>query len=114
LAIGIALTVKNVVVDLWYAYSGAVVGALLLPVTAIYLPKFGLKSTSGWASASMLTAFITSFAWLLYGKATNNPYLDVFVDGQKFTLGTLIPGLIVSAIVLGFGEVASRRALKHD
>lgn len=112
LAVVIALQVTNVVVDLWYAYSGAVVGALLLPVCAAYLPGFRLKASAKWVSAAMLLAFFTSFAWMIEGKRTDNPYLEVPIAGQKFTLGTIIPGLIVSAIVLGFGEVASRRALK--
>ena len=113
-AVGVALTVENVVVDLWYAYSGAVVGALLLPVTAIYVPKFNLRSTSNWAASSMILAFITSFAGLVYGKRTQNPSLEVHLGGQTFTLGTLIPGLIVSAFVLGLGEIASRRTLIND
>jgi len=112
LGIGIAFVVDNVVLDLWYAYSGAVVGALLLPITAIYVPRMRLKATSGWASTSMLLAFITSFAWLIWCKRTQNPNYEVSLAGQKFTLGTLIPGLIVSAVVLGIGEVAGRRALK--
>ena len=112
LAIGISFEVKNVVLDLWYAYSGAVVGALLLPVTAIYVPRLRLKAPALWATMSMLAAFITSFSWLLWCKRTQNPNYEVLISGQKFTLGTLIPGLIVSAIVLGFGEVAGRRAIK--
>jgi hypothetical protein len=112
LAIGIAFAVDNVVLDLWYAYSGAVVGALLLPVTAIYVPRLRFQSTSGWATASMLAAFITSFAWLIWCKRTQNPDYEVSIYGQKITVGTLIPGLIVSAIVLGLGEVSGRRALK--
>ncbi|MDR3691659.1 MAG: hypothetical protein P4L46_19930 [Fimbriimonas sp.] len=114
LAVGIALTVQNVVVDLWYAYSGAVVGALILPVTAIYVPRFKLTVSSKWAVASMITAFITSFACLIYGKRTDNPSLEVSYAGQTFTFGTLIPGLIVSAIVLSLGELASRRATTYD
>ncbi len=112
LAIGISLQVTNVVVDLWYAYSGAVVGALLLPVCAIYLPRFQPKASTHWVSASMLGAFFTSFAWMLIGRRTGNTYLEVHIGEQTFTLGTLIPGLIVSAMVLGLGEVAGRRALK--
>ncbi len=114
LAIGISLTVQNVVVDLWYAYSGAVVGALILPVTAVYVPRFRLKASPTWATSSMILAFFTSFACLVYGKRTQNPTLEVSLGGQKFTFGTLLPGLIVSAIVLGVGELAYRRALKND
>jgi SSS family solute:Na+ symporter len=112
LSIGIAFAVDNVVLDLWYAYSGAVVGALLLPVTAVYVPRWQLKSSSKWATASMLAAFITSFAWLIWCKRTHNPEYKVSISGQGIVIGTLIPGLIVSAIVLGLGEVSGRRAFK--
>jgi len=113
-AIGVALTVQNVVVDLWYAYSGAVVAALVLPVTAIYVPQFRSSFGAKWASWSMILAFITSFSALIYGKRTQNPSLEVHFYGQTFTLGTLLPGLIVSAIVLALGEVFSRRKNIHD
>jgi len=109
-AIVIAFQVQNVVVDLWYAYAGVVVGALLLPVSAAYLAKFKLKSASGWITASMIGAFITSFAWLLWCKRTQNDEYMVSIAGHKFGLGTIIPGLIVSAIVLGLGEAAGRGA----
>jgi len=112
LAIGIAFNVKNVVLDLWYAYSGTVVGALLLPVTAVYVSRFRLKAPASWATASMLGAFITSFAWLLYCKRTQNDNYEVSYKEHTFMLGTVIPGLVVSAIVLGLGEVAGRRASK--
>jgi len=112
LAIGIAFLVKNVVYDLWYAYSGAVVGALLLPVTAVYVPRLRLKSTPGCVTVAMAGAFITSFAWMLWCKRTQNDNYEVHLGKQTFALGTVIPGLIVSAIVLGLGEAAGRRALK--
>jgi SSS family solute:Na+ symporter len=112
LAITISFNVKSVVVDLWYAYGGTVVGALLLPVTAVYVPRLRLKASSQWATGSMMAAFITSFAWLLWCKRTDNAYYEVSYKGQTFSLGTVIPGLIVSAILLSLGEVAGRRASK--
>ena len=111
-AIAIAFNVRSVVVDLWYAYGGTVVGALLLPVTAVYVPRLRLKASSQWATGSMLAAFITSFAWLLWCKRTDNAYYEVSYKGHTFSLGTVIPGLIVSAILLSLGEVAGRRASK--
>jgi SSS family solute:Na+ symporter len=111
-AVGISFAVRNVAVDLWYAYSGAVVGALLLPVSAIYVPKFRLTSSSGWATASMLMGFFTSFAWLIWCKRTDNPEYKVSISGQEIVLGTLVPGLVASATILGLGEVSGRRALK--
>jgi Na+/proline symporter len=111
-AVGISFAVRNVAVDLWYAYSGAVVGALLLPVTAVYVPKIRLNASSFWATASMLAGFITSFAWLIWCKRTDNLEYKVSISGQEITLGTLVPGLIVSAMVLCLGEISGRKALK--
>lgn len=111
-AITISFNVKSVVVDLWYAYGGTVVGALLLPVTAVYVPRLRLKASSRWATGSMVAAFITSFAWLLWCKRTDNAYYEVSYRGQTFSLGTVIPGLIVSALLLSLGEAAGRRASK--
>ncbi len=111
-AVGIALNVQNVVLDLWYAYSGAVVGALLLPVCAIYLRRFCQFVPARWAIASMAGAFFTSFGWLIYCKRTDNAYFEVSIKGQTFMLGTIVPGLVISAILLGIGETMGRRATK--
>ncbi len=104
----------NVVVDLWYDYGGALVGALLIPVCLAFLPPNRLKLSPRWVVSSMSMAFIVSFLWLIDGKRTNNDYLQVYLAGQKFSLGTLVPGLLVSATVLGLGEVVGRRATKND
>ena len=96
------------------AYSGAVVGALILPVTAVYVDRIRLRAPSSWVTWSMLIAFFTSFAWLVWCKRTDNANYEVSYRGQTFMLGTVIPGIIVSAVVLGFGEVSGRRAIKND
>lgn len=111
-AICIAWMVENAAVDLWFNYSGAVIGALLAPVVVSYLPNIRLRAPALWVAASMPAAFITSFAWLIWCKRTHNPYCDVSLAGHTFTLGTLIPGLIVSVVVLSFGEAVGRRVLK--
>jgi SSS family solute:Na+ symporter len=110
----LAINVSNVVKDLWYYYSGALVGALILPVCFAYLPKLKLNASSKWVAASMIVAFAVSFGWMIGGKRTNNDDLLVYIGRQKFSLGTLAPGLAVSAAVLGLGEAIGRRQLKND
>jgi SSS family solute:Na+ symporter len=90
------------VVGLWYAWSGAVVGALLIPFALAYAqPKRDLASR--YVSVAMVASFLTSFCWLVYGKRTHNDLLEVVVLEQKFSLGTLVPGLGVSALIIGYG-----------
>lgn len=112
LAIGLALSVSNVVVDLWYAYSGAVVGALLLPVCFAYSELSRPRFKESWVLGSMIAAFMVSFGWMLYGKRTNNDALEVYLSGQKFSIGTLLPGLVVSGLVLGLGSVLPKRKIE--
>ena len=104
----------NVVVDLWYDYGGLLVGALLLPVTLAFLPEQRFRPSPRWVVASMSLAFLASFCWMIRGKTTNNDYLNVNLAGQTFSLGTLAPGLFVSAMVLCLGEVVNRRTMKND
>jgi SSS family solute:Na+ symporter len=125
LAVLLALHIRSVV-DLWYAWTGAVIGPLLLPVLLAYLtaPRVQPK----WVAWSMVISAGVSLAWLFYGLRTNNPFLQVFLlsdatgsrwvlppdganppDGLAFSIGTLLPGLIVSATILGLGEVLARR-----
>lgn len=107
-AVVLAMFLKSVV-DLWYSWAGAVVGALLIPVSLAYAPKPRLVGRSKLVCASMALAFLVSFCWLVYGKRTQNDFLEVVLFEQKFSLGTLIPGLLVSATVLGLGSVVTGR-----
>jgi len=108
-AIALALSVSNVVVDLWYAYSGAVVGALIIPFCLAYARIQKRPVPETWVVGSMILAFLISFAWMIYGKRTNNDDLEVYVAGQRFSVGTLLPGLIVSGVILGLGKVLGQR-----
>lgn len=103
-AIVVALSVESVVA-LWYTWSGAVVGALLWPVAISY----GLFPKSRCRERPMLVAIIASacasLAWMAYGLRTGNPFLEVRWAGQRFSLGTLLPGLTVSAAMLLIGEL---------
>jgi SSS family solute:Na+ symporter len=125
LAVLLALGVESVV-GLWYAWAGAVVGALLLPTLAAY-------GRAAWdsriVSLSMIAAFGVSFGWLVYSRRTNNAFQEVAwvrTDGggyltlpplseavarqaTTFSLGTLLPGLVISGLVIGLGQAWIRR-----
>lgn len=111
-AIAVAWVVRNAAVDLWVGYSGVVIGALLVPVCVSYMPNFKLSARPLWVSASMVAAFVASLAWLIWCMRTQNANYEVSLAGEKISLGTLVPGVIVSLVVLCFGEAAGRRALK--
>ncbi|CAN5512293.1 sodium:solute symporter family protein [soil metagenome] len=105
-AIALALAIDSVVA-LWYAWAGAVVGAVLLPMWFSYRGSLRLPDKA--VAASMTASFLVSASWLAYGRRTNNDFLEVILWGQRFGLGTLAPGLVVSAVVLGLGWLAARR-----
>ena len=86
----------------------AIVGALLLPVAGAY-GLVPMRESAAWVAGSMTSAFAVSVGLLVYGIRTGNAFLDVVWLGWAFNLGTLLPGLAVSAAVLGLGEVLARR-----
>jgi SSS family solute:Na+ symporter len=127
-AVLLAINIKSVV-DLWYAWSGCVIGAMLIPVCLAYLSEKAVAVPRGWIIASMAGAFGVSFAWLLYGLQTNNSFLNVAFIQSKHGLsiraeaepekpqpgridvpiGTLAPALVISGAVIALGALASRR-----
>ncbi|MFN3684471.1 MAG: sodium:solute symporter [Fimbriimonadaceae bacterium] len=109
LAVALAVWVESVV-SLWYAWAGAVVGALLVPVSLSYGLLWRTKCPGGWMAASSLAAFAVSLAWMVHGFRTGNPSLDVQVLGHRFSLGTVLPGLAVSLVGILLGEAAARRS----
>jgi SSS family solute:Na+ symporter len=127
-AVPVALAV-NSVVDLWYSWAGAIVGAMLIPVVLAYR---GGKVGSGFVFCSMLVSATVSLVWMGYGLRTNNMYLEVVwlkidgawrvvmpqvadilqpraTDSMRLGVGTLLPGLVISAIILSIGHIASRK-----
>lgn len=128
-AVVLAINIESVVA-LWYAWSGCVIGAMLIPVCAAYSNKVTL--TPKVVVTSMIAAFTVSLVWLVQSQRTNNPFQQVAWirtnDGWKFTLppipeklaseavtfsvGTLLPGLVISALVIGLGEALARRTVK--
>lgn len=111
LAVVLALNIESVV-SLWYLWSGIIVGALLIPTLAAY-GKNKLNLASAWITASMVVSALMTFGWLIYGLRTENPYLNVTCLGTEFSLGTLAPGLIISALILGLGKTLAIIRGKH-
>lgn len=103
----LALHVSNVVVDLWYAYAGAITGALLPPVAMAYGRDRRLSGTA--AAWAMALGFAVSVAWIVYAKRTDNPYYNVNLGETEFALGTLIPSAAISTLVLLLGSGLARR-----
>ena len=112
-AIILALNIDSVVA-LWYSWGGCVIGAILLPVTLAYgIGRWNPRPVI--VVMSMALGFLASFAWLIYGVVNGNLYLDVELprqiigytlpEGTRFGLGTLLPSLAVSLIVLGLGSL---------
>ncbi|MFI5385185.1 MAG: hypothetical protein ACHQ50_03600, partial [Fimbriimonadales bacterium] len=131
-AVWLAINIKSVV-DLWYAWSGCVIGSMLIPVCIAYLRERAIGVSSGWIGASMAVAFAASFAWLMYGLQTNNSFLNVaFIQSGRglsiraepesekpqagrldVPVGTLPPALVISGAVIALGALACRRTAKN-
>lgn len=131
-AVLLALNIHSVV-DLWYSWSGCVIGALLIPVSIAYLRERAFNVPGEWIAASMAAAFLASFAWLLYGLQTNDSFLNVaFIQSKRglviraepesektvegrldVPIGTLAPALVISGAVIALGALASRRTAKN-
>ncbi len=107
LAVGIALTIRSVV-DLWFQWGGAAIGALLLPVTFGYLTKGSRAVSSEIVVISMIMSAAVAFGWLWYGKSVGNDNLEVEFSGHRFMLGTLLPGLATSATICALGWIGHK------
>ncbi len=125
-ACGLAISIHSVI-DLWTAWAGAVVGALLIPVGLAYW-KNGTPVHPAIISISILAAFAVAVVWMAYGRMHGNDYLEVVFSrtrqgfqivmpnsdasgnapqGVKMCIGTLMPGLAVSGLVIACGTLLS-------
>jgi SSS family solute:Na+ symporter len=114
------------VVALWYSWAGAAVGALLIPVSLAYLS--GKSMSSGLIATSMIASFGVSAAWMFWGLSHDNLFLMTTLPSQvfgynlpsgladaSFSLGTLLPGLVVSGLIIGLGQaLGARRHERRD
>ena len=131
-AAALAIEIHSVI-DLWTAWAGAVVGALLIPVGVAYLTK-DRRMHGAVVSLSILCGFAVAVVWMVYGRMHGNEYLEVVFartshglqivmansdpganvpEGVKMSIGTLIPGLLVSAIVIALGAALTIRRRNH-
>jgi SSS family solute:Na+ symporter len=122
----------NSVVDLWYAWAGVAIGAMLFPVLLSYSSRPIHRITPRTITCAMVVAASASMVWLVFGQRTNNPFLDVVFlklgSGWKmvlppvserlqaqaeqsitYSVGTLLPGLVISGFILGMGWIAGKR-----
>jgi SSS family solute:Na+ symporter len=129
IAIVLAMFMKSVVA-LWYAWAGAVVGALLIPTAMAYGRRVPRPKV---AFTAMLASFLVSLGWLIYSQRTNNALQEVAwvrtsdggrlafpplpealqANAMTFSLGTLLPGLVISALVIGLGTLFGGSALEE-
>ena len=100
------------VVQIWYSWGGIVTGALLIPVLFAY-GRASLRPAPSTTFAAMLLAALASLALWIYGLKNANPYLNFTWYGHDFGIGTIIPGLLVSAIILGLGSLFTKRDQSH-
>lgn len=102
-AVWAALGIQSVVA-LWYAWGGAIIGGLLIPVAASY-GLLRLRARPAWVAVSMLLAFGVGFGLLLAAYAQGKSSVVVEAAGQSIDLGTMVPALLTSALVLVTGHL---------
>ena len=111
IALGIALAIligakTESVVQIWYSWGGIVTGSLLIPVVTSYIaPK---RFTATVVLIATASAFILSLSMWLRGLSSNNPYLVFNWGGVDVSVGTLLPGLIVSGTTFLLGSLANK------
>ncbi|MBV6459093.1 MAG: hypothetical protein HONBIEJF_02233 [Fimbriimonadaceae bacterium] len=106
LAIPLAAGIPSVV-NLWYQWGGCITGALLIPVVLAYRAESRIAGT--WIAASIAAAFLASATWMVVGISQGNAMLNVTIGGEDVGIGTLVPALAVSVVVLGLGALIQRR-----
>lgn len=94
--------------DLWYSWGGLTVGSLLVPTLLAYDRLWKTRLTSGWMLASLLAGAVVGGGLLAYGVSIGNPFLMVTWVGQSFSIGTLVPSLAASLLVVALGEGIAR------
>jgi len=102
-AVVIALQFESVI-KIWYLWAGVIVGAIVMPVMFSYFAGKKLRLTGLTVSLSMVAGFTASLAWLVY-SSQRAPDLQLVV-------GTLLPGAVVSGLVLGTGALLGGRRTK--
>lgn len=113
-AVAVALLVHSVV-DIWYSWAGALVGALLVPTVAAYWkgPGADRPKTSNWGTAgSILAGFFVAIGWWIYAARTGNPEMNVPHIDPKISLGTLVPAAVVTGLGMAITAPFASKGLK--
>jgi len=105
LAIPLAAGIPSVV-NLWYQWGGCITGSLLLPVLMAY--RSDRQFPGAWIAASIAAAFLVSATWMVVAINQGNAMLNVSIGGEDVGIGTLVPALAVSALVLCLGALIRR------
>lgn len=95
--------------DIWYSWGGVTVGALLLPTLLAYGRLWPSRIAASWVLAGLLLSTAMGVGLLVYGVVNQNPYLLVTWGESTFSLGTLVPTLATSLLVVGLGEAVGSR-----
>lgn len=110
-AIGLALSIRSVV-SIWYNWGGVVTGALLVPIIWSYLvPE--RTGRNPLVFASILASSVATTSWWIYGTTHGNPFLSIETSFGSVPVGTILPGLLVSGIILAIGsKLQSRQGVR--
>jgi len=128
-AVLLAMQFKSVV-NLWTTWAGAIVGAMLIPVLWAYRAKVSQDGGSNRTIlCAMACAFAVSLLWMIYGYTHGNadlvvvlsqtakgirmafPNLEGSEQGTQMSVGTLLPGVATSAVVIALGGGLRKRAV---
>lgn len=106
-AFGVAMLIPSVR-TIWYSWGGVTVGALLLPTLLAYGRLWQSQLDARWMLAVLVVSSLVGLSLLGYGIATDNAYLMVTWRGSTFSVGTLVPTLLTSVVLVGLGEAMLR------
>ncbi len=110
-AVLLALQFESVV-KIWYLWAGVLIGALLIPTLVSYLSRDCSRLRPLAVSISMLSGFIISIAWLVYSSRRDEGQKVKIAQDVSYDVGTLLPGVVASAVVLAVGALAVGRSRK--
>jgi SSS family solute:Na+ symporter len=111
-AVVLALQFQSVVA-IWYRWSGVLIGPLLIPTLLGYLSHRPGRQRALVVSISMLSGFIISLGWLLYGSRIVEGQATGVLKGVSFDdIGTLLPGAVASAVAYAIGTLAVGRSTR--
>jgi solute:Na+ symporter, SSS family len=101
------VTATRLGIAVGHSWAGLIIGAILIPTLLAYTSRRTWSNRL--VAASMIAATAVSGAWMTYGLANGNAFLMVDWGFGAFSLGTLLPGLAVSGVILLIGNALRSR-----